>query len=104
LVDFSEINNDFYLDEYYVVAPGGKAKLTVNGVDASACQFDKFGTTQYQYVYKLTFVGKAEKTLAVSHENFNTDEEKVFPVANTAEEPLKLMVEYFQQQKTVQQQ
>lgn len=87
-------DNNFYLDEYYVVAPGGEAKLTVNGVDATDDYDSKFGTSQYQYLYKLTFVGKSEKTLAVSHKNFATDEEKVYPTANTAEEPLKLVVEY----------
>ena len=87
-------DNEFYLDEYYVVAPGGDAVLTVNGVDASENYDSKFGTSQNQHLYKLTFVGKSEKTLAVSHKNFETDEEKVYPVTNTAEEPLKLVVEY----------
>ena len=87
-------DNGFYLNEYYVVAPGGNAKLTVDGVNATDYQDSKFGTTQYQYVYKLTYVGKSEKTFAVSHANFDKDEEKVFPVANTLEEPMKLVVEY----------
>lgn len=87
-------DNDFYLNEYWVVAPGGDAVLTIDGVDATADVDGKFGDAKYRALYKLTYIGKSEKKFAVSSDNFDTYEEAVYPVKNEKEEPAQIKVEY----------
>lgn len=87
-------DNGFYLDEYYVVAPGGKTILLVDGEDATDFVDGKFGQSQYQCLYKLQNVGKSEKTLSISSTNFASMDTKVYPTLNTKEEPLKLVATY----------
>lgn len=86
-------DNDFYLEEYYVVAPGGNAILTVNGIDASDDYEDKYGSYKYRALYKLNYVGKSEKLIAVSSDNFESYEEKIYPVQNTQDNPQNIFVE-----------
>lgn len=87
-------DNGFYLDEYYVVAPGGKTILLVDGADATDFEAGKFGEAQYQYLYKLQNVGKSEKTLSISSTNFASIDTTVYPTLNTKDEPLKLAAIY----------
>lgn len=87
-------DNGFYLDEYYVVAPGGKTILLVDGEDATDFVVGKFGQSQYQCLYKLQNVGKSEKTLSISSTNFASIDTKIYPTLNKKDEPLKLVASY----------
>lgn len=87
-------DHDFYLEEFWVVAPGGKAVLTVDGVDATADIDSKYGDAKYRVLYKLNYIGKSEKKFAVSSDNFETYEESIYAAKNTKEEPAIILVKY----------
>ena len=80
---------EFYISDWYFVTPGGDTKVAINEIDLSADTESKtYGSAGLRKEYKISRIGKSEKTISVSASNsFGSSVFEVNPTVNSADEP-----------------
>lgn len=80
---------DFYVENWNFVTPGGDTQVVIDGKEIpSSTEIKIFGSAGLRREYSISRIGKSEKTITVTAENsFGSQEFKVNPTANSADEP-----------------